>query len=676
MQILNYKFDILGNFSSKMKEMVAGTKELTDGTKEVRNRLQKLSQEVANVDWGIQGVRNIVSGFQEVAGAGVSLDSQMHDLSAIAGVTGDALKEIEGYARDAAKAFGTDASDAVTGYKLLLSQLSPELGKYPEALKAMGTSIQTTAKLMGGDGVAAAEVLTTAMNQYGVSLEDPMEASREMARMMNVMAAAGQAGSAELPAIKVALEQCGMAAKAANVSFEETNAAIQVLDKAGKKGSEGGVALRNVMTVLSQGRFLPKDTREELEKAGIDVLALGDESKSLHDRLEMLKPILSDSALFTKMFGRESASAARALVQGTESLQDFTDAVTGTKSAEEQAQTIMDSYAERQKRINQQIEDFKIGMFQATGDVTLWLGALGETLVPLAQLMPLLTTMGSLMMWIKGLQWASMWGGIIHFMRAARIQMVFLNRELLTGQFVSNGFAVNMLRATLATLRFGTVGVFQALKGIGALIASFITGGAASVTFSTVASGAFATFKLSAVTACRAVGVAIRSIPIVGWVAMAVEALMLLYEHVAWIKELVDGLVDSFKRLFGSVSEAVQKAKPKVYRQHKKTVYKSRDGKVFNTLAEARAHDRGEDKPVDVLNGTLSGTGTSAGTSAGGAGGSSDGSKIRSVTVNVGKLVEKLELHTTTISEGAGRVKDMITEALLGALNDANLAVG
>ena len=35
-----------------------------------------------------------------------------------------------------------------------------------------------------------------------------------------------------------------MAAKGAGGSFEETNAAIQVLDKAGKKGAEGGVALR------------------------------------------------------------------------------------------------------------------------------------------------------------------------------------------------------------------------------------------------------------------------------------------------------------------------------------------------------------------------------------------------------------------------------------------------
>ena len=73
--------------------------------------------------------------------------------------------------------------------------------------------------------MAAAQVLTTAMNQYGVSMEDPIAASAEMARMMNVMAAAGQVGSAELPSISAVLQQCGMAAKAANVSFEETNAA-------------------------------------------------------------------------------------------------------------------------------------------------------------------------------------------------------------------------------------------------------------------------------------------------------------------------------------------------------------------------------------------------------------------------------------------------------------------
>ena len=111
-----------------------------------------------------------------------------------------------------------------------------------------------------------------------------------------------------------------MAAKAANVSFEETNAAIQVLDKAGKKASEGGVALRNVLGQLSKGRFVEKQAREELEKAGIDIVALGDNSKSLKERLEMLKPMLNDSALLSKFFGVENANAARALIQGTDAL--------------------------------------------------------------------------------------------------------------------------------------------------------------------------------------------------------------------------------------------------------------------------------------------------------------------------------------------------------------------
>ena len=123
---------------------------------------------------------NIADGFAELSSADIRLDSQMYDLSAVAGVTGDGLKQIETFARQSAKVFGTDAAVAVEGYKLLLSQLSPEQDKYPEALSAMGYYIQTTSKLMGGDGVTAAQVLTTELNQYGVSMEDPIAASGEM----------------------------------------------------------------------------------------------------------------------------------------------------------------------------------------------------------------------------------------------------------------------------------------------------------------------------------------------------------------------------------------------------------------------------------------------------------------------------------------------------------------
>ncbi len=72
---------------------------------------------------------------------GVKLDASLRDLSAIAGVTGDKLKEIKGYARSAAKTFCVDAVSSAESHKLILSQLSPELGKYPEALRPMGDNI-------------------------------------------------------------------------------------------------------------------------------------------------------------------------------------------------------------------------------------------------------------------------------------------------------------------------------------------------------------------------------------------------------------------------------------------------------------------------------------------------------------------------------------------------------
>ena len=59
----------------------------------------------------INGMSTATGEFQaKVDGAqsasGISLDSQMHDLSAVAGVTDETLAQIETFARESAKAFG------------------------------------------------------------------------------------------------------------------------------------------------------------------------------------------------------------------------------------------------------------------------------------------------------------------------------------------------------------------------------------------------------------------------------------------------------------------------------------------------------------------------------------------------------------------------------------------
>ena len=171
--VFDYIFNLKGDFKNQIEGMTDATGKFTGAISGATEKIQKIVATLGSFDYATNIVKNMASGFTELTASGVKLDSQMHDLSAVAGVTGEGLKQIEQFARQSAKAFGTDASVAVEGYKLLLSQLSPELGKYPDALREMGDCIQTTSKLMDGDGVAAAQVLTTAMNQYEVSLDDP-----------------------------------------------------------------------------------------------------------------------------------------------------------------------------------------------------------------------------------------------------------------------------------------------------------------------------------------------------------------------------------------------------------------------------------------------------------------------------------------------------------------------
>lgn len=720
MQQFVYNFNISGNFSQNISQMSQNAETFTKKAEGVCEVCEKWAGRLAKLNLASDYLQNVSGVLKDIGSGAVTLDSQMHDLSAVAGVTGEGLKTIEGYARSSAKAFGTDASVAVQGYKLILSQLSPELGKCPAALKAMGDAIQTTSKLMGNDGTAAAEVLTTAMNQYGVSLADPMEASRKMAKMMNVMAAAGQAGSAELPAIKAALEQCGMASKAANVSFEETNAAIQVLDKAGKKGSEGGVALRNTLSILSQGRFLPKDTREELERAGIDVLALGDKSKSLKERLELLKPVLNDSALFSKLFGMENANAARALVQGTEQLGQFTKAVTGTNSAEEQAATVMESTAEKRARFRQQIEDIKISFTQLTGGVFAWVGVAASAAAPLSQLTPVFIGIYKGVRLAMSLNYAAALGRVATMARTAAISITLMGSRTALANGISLGFIGNIGRCTIALFRFSTAGIWSGIKALGAFLLSLITTGGASATFAGIASVSFGAFKLSAVSACRAVSIAIMNIPIIGWIAAAIAALIAVgvyfWNTSVKFRAVLKGLWAAFKAVFsgignlakqtfgaigdlikaafkldaGGITAALNKLKG-AYGDYGKEV-----GKAFNDAytAEMKAGEKSNAKKSTKKQGKSAATagvtipevptptvpdvtsGTAGATASKKTGGSSDsGGKIKNVSIHVDKLVERLEIHTANLQESAERVKDVVAQALLSALNDTNLAM-
>ena len=421
--IFNYIFKITSDadkVTSGMNKLNGAVDKIEHSTVNMDNTFKKafgsMQRDIATIKLTsiLEQVDRVATGLNTLNKPGLDLSTNMHDLQAITGVAGHKLKEIEGYARESAKTFGGSAADGAEAYKLILSQLSPEIGKVPVALKEMGKNVAITSKLMGGDTAAATEVLTTAMNQYQVSTADPIAASKEMSDMMNIMAAAAQEGSAELPQIKQALEQSGMAAKTANVSFAETNAALQVLDKAGKKGSEGGVALRNMLSTLSQGRFLPKDVKEELSAAGVDINKLGDKTLTMADRMKPLKSIMNDSALLTKLFGKENANAAVAMISGIEEQERLTTAISGTNSAYDQAAVVMKSPEEKNKRLQAQIDNFKISLFNGTNGMMAYASIIGNTTRDFSDMIPLVSGASKAISFMtSATKMQALWTGIV-----------------------------------------------------------------------------------------------------------------------------------------------------------------------------------------------------------------------------------------------------------------------
>lgn len=729
----NYAFNISGNCNAVVAEISGGVENLQRNLRATTSLWDTFEGKILALNQFTQYVGNLSQTLNETLAPGAALNASLADLQAISGATGRELETVERFARSTAREFGVSASGAVESYKLLLSQLSPELTKNTAALDAMGRNVAILSKTMGGDTTAAAEVLTTAMNQYGVSLEDPMEASRQMADMMNIMAAAGREGSAELPTIKVALEQCGMAAKAAGVSFAETNAAIQVLDKAGKKGSEGGVALRNVMSTLAQGRFLPKDVREELAAAGISVNDLTDKSKSLAERLQVLKPVMADDALFSKLFGKENSAAAMALVQGIPKVEQWTAAISGTNTAVEQSKVIMETYNERLARVQAKFDDIKISIFNSCGDLGIWTQVVVGALVPLSQLVPLIYGAAKAVMFLRSVNFKGAFTGV-----------------------------VSSIRNVVAGLMMQNIAI-------------------------TASGGYWLAFKVLAQNVCRSIGVAIMNIPIVGWIAAAIAAVIAIIQQLwdkcygfrvavftAWegIKALFSALWDWLSGLWQRISaffvglwNGIKSMAQKVANVFMAVVNKIRSFiaairnfvvKVVNAVVEKvsaickplvtafknvanaikgffgkiidwvrdkfyalinwfidkynwiasklnfdkiarlgrEAADRSwaadhPEQPDDdssgggngssdpVGNGGGLGGGSPIGNALGSVGGSAskETDRVKNINITIDRLIDKFTITTNNLSESKERIKDAVAEALLSAVNDANYAL-
>jgi TP901 family phage tail tape measure protein len=324
---------------------------------------------------GTQIVGNLFSGVGDAISNAQDFEKNLKALSAVTGVTGSGLDDLGLRARDLAKEFGGSANEQLKSFQGILSKFGPGLAGTPEALTAVSKNINILAAAGGINAQEAMSSLTDAMLQFGVNVGDADTAAAESSRFINVLAASAQVGAAEIPQVAQSILQAGVAAKGANLSFEETNSALQVLAVGGKVGSEAGIALRNVLGLLQKQSGPGAET---LKKLGLSVEGLGQSLttqgleatlRQLGDGLNKVGSDAERNAALMNLFGAENASAAGILLENVDSMKAFTEGVTGTNSATEQAAINLDTFSARLSQIKANVEDAFIDAFQSIAPI-------------------------------------------------------------------------------------------------------------------------------------------------------------------------------------------------------------------------------------------------------------------------------------------------------------------
>ena len=381
-------------FKAAQGELVNAKKAADEFEKAMQKAMtpEKSSASARLAQFGLmtQGVQQISNSLNELAAPFIKYEATLADFSALTGVSGEALDMFGAKAKELAATFGGSASGQIEAFKGILSRLGPDIAKSPEALEKMSLAVNTLSKASGLDTTSSMQALTTSVLQFDVSLDNPISAANEMTRMMNVLAAGAKEGAAEIPQVSEAVTAAGVAMSGAKISFEEGNAAIQVLASGGKYGAEAGTALRNVLGLLQKASGPAESalkgmglSSKELAKT-LTTQGLESAIKQLSGGMNTLSSDAAKNAALMEIFGMENASAAGILIKKADQIGTLKDKITGTDTAFAQANINMNTTAASMDRFKARIENIFISVFSVLGSgVSTAVGSLSSLQAPI-----------------------------------------------------------------------------------------------------------------------------------------------------------------------------------------------------------------------------------------------------------------------------------------------------
>ena len=264
--------------------------------------------------------------FAGAAGAAVALGAALRDahntttifeksLSSLQALTGVTTKEMSFFRAEAIRLGSSTtqtASQVADAFRIIGSQM-PELLKSKTALSSVTEQAIILAEAAGLDVPTAAKALTGSLNQMG-------EGASRASDYINILAAASQQGSADIPYLNAAIEKAGGTSSAVGIKFNELVGAIETIAPKVTEASSAGLHLKNIFLTLESSA--DKNLKPSVVGLGEAITYLA--SKNL------------DATQMTKMFGKESVSAALALVGAKDNYLSYAESIKGTNTALEQ----------------------------------------------------------------------------------------------------------------------------------------------------------------------------------------------------------------------------------------------------------------------------------------------------------------------------------------------------
>lgn len=355
----------------ELRNAVPGTKQYTAALEQNRRVTEALSraQAAMRVEVGAQGnVWSRASGFINkyigligtviAAITGVSMklnqlreqrnkrEEAKADVEALTGLSKDDINWLEQQAvqlsttmTESGIRIRQSATEILDAYKLVGSA-KPELLDNKEALAEVTKQTLILASASGMTLKDAVDAVTLSLNQYG-------DGAEQASRYANVMAAGSKYGAAAVESVTTAVTKSGVAAASAEIPIEQLVDTIETLAEKGIKDEIAGTGLKKFFLTLQTGADDTNPKIVGLEKA-----------------LDNLQKKQLSAAQIKKQFGEEGYNVASVLINEADKVKYYTQVVTGTSVAMEQAATKSETAAAKLSQAKNRMQELGIELLE------------------------------------------------------------------------------------------------------------------------------------------------------------------------------------------------------------------------------------------------------------------------------------------------------------------------